>query len=144
MTTDNANYSSSGYSQTRDVGLYDANPWGFYDMHGNVREWISDAVTTYDSGAKTNPFYPGTVESFRILRGGSSHDPDTLLRSAHRINRTPTLSFHHIGFRVGLKKIPLGNAGSTYEADLNSTVGMEMIWVEPGTFTMGQAGVART
>ena len=27
---------SSGYSQTRDVGQYAANPWGFFDMHGNV------------------------------------------------------------------------------------------------------------
>ena len=36
ITTSNANYSDSGYSQTRDVGLYSANPWGFFDMHGNV------------------------------------------------------------------------------------------------------------
>jgi formylglycine-generating enzyme required for sulfatase activity len=33
ITTDNANYSDSGYSQTRDVGQYAANPWGFFDMH---------------------------------------------------------------------------------------------------------------
>jgi len=38
ITTSNANYSDSGYSQTRDVGQYAANPWGFFDMHGNVLE----------------------------------------------------------------------------------------------------------
>jgi formylglycine-generating enzyme required for sulfatase activity len=34
-----ANYNQSGIGQTRDVGQYAANSWGFFDMHGNVFEW---------------------------------------------------------------------------------------------------------
>ena len=34
--------SGNDFKQTRDVGQYAANPWGFFDMHGNVWEWVHD------------------------------------------------------------------------------------------------------
>ena len=46
-------------SQTRDVGSNAANPWGFFDMHGNVWEWTADFnQTAYPTG---NPVIDPTL-----------------------------------------------------------------------------------
>ena len=75
-------------NQTENVGQYSANPWGFFDMHGNVREWTADWVAVYSSGAQTDPEGPATG-SYRVNRGGSWSSSDTFLRSAYRVHRAP-------------------------------------------------------
>ena len=69
IPSSNANYNSN-IGQTADVGQYSANPWGFFDMHGNVWEWTADWYAAYSSGAQTDPEGPATG-SYRVLRGGS-------------------------------------------------------------------------
>ena len=103
IAASNANYDQSGISQTRDVGQYAANPWGFYDMHGNVWEWTADWYqAAYPSGTVTDPTGPASGSS-RVTRGGSWHYPGTFLRSARRLDSAPGARYNVLGFRVGFK-----------------------------------------
>ncbi len=53
---------------TMEVGQFSANPWGFYDMHGNVWEWVYDWKANYPGGAQTNPEGPASG-SYRVASG---------------------------------------------------------------------------
>ena len=92
-------------SQTRDVGYYSANSWGFFDMHGNVREWTAD---WYQEDYPTeNPVVDPTGPvsgSDRVVRGGSWARFGASLRSADRYGSTPSLRGTGLGFRVGFQQ----------------------------------------
>lgn len=75
----------TGYEK---VGTKKPNPWGLYDMHGNVLEWCLDQYnpTAYEGreGVTENPFVRPTTLYPRVARGGSWYDTADLLRSAAR------------------------------------------------------------
>ena len=102
IATSNANYYNT-IDQTTDVGQYAANPWGFFDMHGNVWEWTADWYAVYSSGAQTDPTGPASG-SARVYRGGAWNYAGTDLRSAQRHGNTPGTRYASIGFRVGFKQ----------------------------------------
>jgi sulfatase modifying factor 1 len=98
-----ANYNQSGISQTRDVGQYAANPWGFFDMHGNVLEWTADwYLAAYPTGSATDSTGPESG-SRRVLRGGSWINLAFDARSALRYALVPAFSNNNLGFRLSLR-----------------------------------------
>ena len=64
-----ANYDSN-VGQTANAGSYGANPWGFFDMHGNAYEWTADWYGAYEAGPLTDPTGAASGAN-RVLRGGS-------------------------------------------------------------------------
>jgi formylglycine-generating enzyme required for sulfatase activity len=87
---------------TTRVGEFPANPWGLFDMHGNVWEWVQDVVHDNYEGAPANgsAWKEGGDQGRRILRGGSWMYNPRYLRSALRNGFSATLSNDIVGFRV--------------------------------------------
>jgi formylglycine-generating enzyme required for sulfatase activity len=125
ITTNQANYNGNNpynnnakgtyREKTTAVGSFAANPWGLYDMHGNVWEWCWDK---YGSEAQTDPleafFDAGRVRRGgswdilvrlvvywdRVIRGGSWFNNGELLRSAFRGYNTQSDYDYNLGFRL--------------------------------------------
>lgn len=91
-------------NRTLSVRSFGANPWGLYEMHGNVWEWCAD---WYHRGllGGVDPQGPGSGAE-RVLRGGCWASRGALCRSANRGHERPEGRQNRIGFRVAI--VPAG------------------------------------
>ena len=90
--------SSNAENTTRPVGTSAENPWGLWDMHGNVWEWGWDGYSSYTSLSLSDPSGTGTGDR-RVLRGGSFADSAVNIRSSFRGRYYPSRSLGVLGFR---------------------------------------------
>ncbi len=100
-------YDSSGWPEkqypheragTHPVARKAPNPWGLYDILGNVWEWCADGMRTYGAEPVTDPVGPSDATG-RVLRGGSWYDLARYVRSANRHALDPGFRNSFIGFR---------------------------------------------
>ena len=81
------------------VKQYAANPWGLYDMHGNVWEWCRDVYARYEPVTVVDP-YKQDSGADRVRRGGSWFGPGYSCRSANRAYGHPMSRLQNTGFRL--------------------------------------------
>jgi sulfatase modifying factor 1 len=81
-------YRGNSHERIHDVGGKQPNPWGLYDMLGNVWEWCWDI---YDAEV---------YGTYRVLRGGGWLDEHWSCRASVRRRSHPTFHIDDVGFRV--------------------------------------------
>ncbi len=92
-------YSANSAGMTHDVGQKPRNPWGLYDIHGDVFEWCQDWYDVYPAGPVIDP--QGPSDGFdRVFRGGSWNYGGRYCRSAGRYQADPGFAYSYLGFRV--------------------------------------------
>jgi formylglycine-generating enzyme len=113
--------SAPGYGRTSPVGTFPANPYGLFDMAGNVWEWTADWYRTRHEGeidvalccAPRNPRGPGVEASYdprqpqfrvprKVIKGGSFLCADSYCLRYRPAARRPQMidtGMSHIGFR---------------------------------------------
>ncbi|MDR2733951.1 MAG: formylglycine-generating enzyme family protein [Spirochaetota bacterium] len=93
-------YAANSGGMTREVGRKAANPWGLYDMHGNLMEWCWDWYGAYTGGAAAGP----ASGSDRVQRGGDWGNTEQVMRSACRGSANPGSAYSNLGFRIARNK----------------------------------------
>jgi formylglycine-generating enzyme required for sulfatase activity len=89
---------SDGYEDLAPVGSFRKNPWGLYDMYGNVSEWVADWFGSYPANAVTDPV--GPAMGIKRVRRGGSFDYKVYCDSIYRTGSKPETRNEAYGFRV--------------------------------------------
>jgi formylglycine-generating enzyme required for sulfatase activity len=112
ISTTQANYDGRRYYGRGSKGEYrrqtvpvgsslPANPWGLYEVHGNVWEWVEDCWhESYQGAPQDGRAWVEASCTERVFRGGSWYNSPKDLRSASRTRSRPDNRYTDLGFRV--------------------------------------------
>lgn len=93
---------SNSEGKPHEVGTKKANPWGLYDMYGNVQEWCNDWYENpYALNTKKDPMGPESGSS-RVIRGGAWGDYINTVRTTYRNASGEENKNNGTGFRISL------------------------------------------
>lgn len=87
------------------VGEIKPNPWGLYDMLGNVWERVEDLKRPYRIESETDPVGPKSGAG-RVLRGGAFLSNVDYCRCSYRYGGDPDFRYDDVGFRLVLRPFP--------------------------------------
>jgi formylglycine-generating enzyme required for sulfatase activity len=98
---DKANYFADNTSPDHlmPVKSYPPNPFGLYDMSGNISEWCADFYGNYDAAPVKDPTGPSYGVT-SVARGGGCGSSEHNCRSAYRAGYIPSYRLMYFGFRV--------------------------------------------
>ena len=116
----------SGQTYLTPVGtLFPPNPYGLYNMTGNVSEWCLDWYDTdffqlcVDSNYCCNPINNNVPSvEVKVLKGGNHTYPGPFAMSSHRFDTPPFVTTDHMGFRVVTRSVSI-DIGVEYQSDWN-------------------------
>lgn len=140
-------YKENSADRIHTVGLKEPNPWGLYDMYGNVWEWCFDYGGAYVNTAVRDPAGPAYGDT-HVLRGGSFRNYWQAIRSAGIRGNDGRIGRDSCGFRVVLgfpvTRLNVGMPAEkmTVEESIESnqiinSIGMRFTLIPKGTFMMG-------
>lgn len=107
-------YRGNSGESSHAVGTKQPNPWGLFDMLGNVWEWTWDR---YD---------PEVYGTYRVLRGGGWYDPHWSVRASVRRRSHPTLRIDDVGLRVARACGGYSATSKSAESSYSSTTSSSM------------------
>ena len=101
LTKVHATFGRNQGARTSEWDLFSPNPWGLYDVHGNIWEWCFDGYERYETGAVMDPVNDRDIEA-RVARGGSWASERSECRSATRTSYSPWHHHNNLGFRLAI------------------------------------------